>query len=79
MSYQRIPIASPASVATKGSSVGGSKVVASSTTASTITPPVVVIAAATTAPIASHFRKAGINLLLCFIENGNQVTSLLSI
>jgi hypothetical protein len=72
----------PTSVAADGSSVGGSETTATAvattsttTTASTATPAATTAAAA----VANHLGKTGINLLLSFSEDSNQITSLLRV
>jgi hypothetical protein len=73
----------PTTVTTDGSSVGGSE----TTTAAATTPATAATTTATatpatttaTAAVANHLGKTGINLLLSFSEDGNQITSLLRV
>lgn len=71
----------PATVATKGSSVGSSVAAAATAatptttaTATTTTP-----AATTATAVADHLGKTGINLLLGLGQDSNQVTGLLGV
>lgn len=77
----------PAAGTAQGSSVRGSVAATATTTtttaaAATATPSTTTTtpaATATTTAVADHLGKAGINLLLGFSENGDQVTGLLGV
>ena len=64
----------PAALA-KGCRIGGGEAATATTTAAATTPSATTAATA----IAGHLRKTGVNLLLGFREDFDQVTSLLSI
>jgi hypothetical protein len=72
----------PTTFTTDGSSVGGSEATTAATTPATAATTTATAAPATTtatAAVANHLGKTGINLLLSFSEDSNQITSLLRV